>query len=253
MRRTAFASAVLLLVVGLSPHAAATPADVAVSHAVLAHVELDATAVWCDNKGSTVEFSGTLVVGGLTVEISFKNNVKGTHELTTLGVASLEVTPANGTWTVPKQPVLGGVGGNPWISFQFVNGSTALSERILLGRCVQGVTLKHLSRDFLLPAAARALVQSLDCSNKGSKVSLSSSAARAGLGGTLYMDNNQWKVVHEASTQAKVAVKLWPAVTVPKQGSLGGPGGNPIITLRFLNDNGTIGVEFVLGRCVQLN
>jgi hypothetical protein len=38
----------------------------------------------------------------------------------------------------PKQPVLGGVGGNPWIYLQFIDGQgNALSGERLLGRCVQ--------------------------------------------------------------------------------------------------------------------
>lgn len=36
----------------------------------------------------------------------------------------------------PKQPVLGGVGGNPWFLIQVMDGDgNALSEEMLIGRC----------------------------------------------------------------------------------------------------------------------
>lgn len=39
---------------------------------------------------------------------------------------------------IPKQPVLGGVGGNPWISVQFASpGGEPYGNETLLGRCVQ--------------------------------------------------------------------------------------------------------------------
>jgi len=39
---------------------------------------------------------------------------------------------------VPKRPVLGGVGGNPWISVLFRSGSgNPIGSQFLLGRCVQ--------------------------------------------------------------------------------------------------------------------
>lgn len=42
------------------------------------------------------------------------------------------------TLRFPKQPVLGGVGGNPWIWLQFLDDhGAAASDEIFLGRCVQ--------------------------------------------------------------------------------------------------------------------
>lgn len=39
---------------------------------------------------------------------------------------------------LPKQPVQGGVGGNPWISVQLLGGAGDLiGTEVLLGHCVQ--------------------------------------------------------------------------------------------------------------------
>jgi hypothetical protein len=233
--------------------AGAQSASVSQNFSVKAHVELDATAVQCDNTGSTVVFSGTVTLGGTTIQVTFENNFKGTHKIVKTGEADLEITPAGGSVTLPKQPVLGGVGGNPWLSFQFTDDNgNALSDRILLGRCVQGVTLNHVSQDLALGADASALAQALDCSNKGTTVSLTGNEDRGGLNGILYMDNNKNKVVHEYQTAAALSISLTPAITVQKQGNVGGPGGNPIILLQFVGDNGALGPIADLGRCVQL-
>lgn len=252
-RKLLIAAAAFVLAAGVAPPVSSTPGSVGQAYPVPAHLELGATAVSCDNTGSTVEFVGTLVVGGLAVKISFKNNVKGTHEKVTLAEAGLEVTPQGGTWTLPKQPVLGGVGGNPWLSVQFKDeNGKALSKRILLGRCVQGLKLTHVSKDVFLSGFAKALVQSLECSNKGSKIELWSEAASGGLNATLYADNNKNKVVHEEQTEAAVTFTLFPRQVIAKQGSLGGPGGNPLIYLQFVGASGPIGNEISLGRCVKL-
>ena len=231
----------------------AQPQQVSQNFNVPVRAEVDATAVQCDNTGSTVEIGGTINVGGAAVRLTFKNNVKGTHQLTTTGTASFDITPANGGVSLPKQPVRGGVGGNPWLSFQFTDSAgKALSDRILLGRCVQGLTLNHVSHSFGLASNASALAQALDCSNKGSTISLGTSHTRGALNGVLYMDNNLNKVVHEETTAARLSVSLTTAQTIRKGGSVGGPGGNPLISLQFVGQNGPIGSAVNLGRCVKL-
>jgi len=53
-------------------------------------------------------------------------------------VGILELIASNSFVQFPKQPVLGGVGGNPWISVQFLQGDgSAIGSEELLGRCVQ--------------------------------------------------------------------------------------------------------------------
>ncbi len=43
-----------------------------------------------------------------------------------------------GAMSFPKQPVQGGVGGNPWISVRFADSAgQPIGSETLLGRCVQ--------------------------------------------------------------------------------------------------------------------
>jgi len=91
----------------------------------------------CSNrKGPYITLSGDLVLSGLHARFIFRNNVKGTHTAEDTRDVSLLL---DGTSiTLPKQPVKGGVGGNPLISIQFLNGDDQpLGEPVLLGRCVQ--------------------------------------------------------------------------------------------------------------------
>jgi hypothetical protein len=253
-RRVLAVAGMSVIAIGFSAvGASAQAAQVSQSFKLTAHADLSATAAQCDNTGSTVDISGTITIGGVTVQVTFKNNVKGTHTIVKTGDADLEITPAGGSVSVPKQPVFGGVGGNPWLSFQFTddNGNPT-SERILLGRCVQGLALNHISTDLLLGAGASALAQGLDCSNRGTTVSLTGTANHGAINGVLYLDNNKNKVVHEVATAAAVGITLTPAVTVQKQGNVGGAGGNPLISLQFLGDNGALGPVVDLGRCVKI-
>jgi len=94
----------------------------------------------CENSpGPYISFDSGLSLAGLIARIIFRNNdnpVGGPHEYD----ASTDITMiAPGmSFTFPKQPVLGGVGGNPWIFAGFTDGSGAsLGESTLLGRCVQ--------------------------------------------------------------------------------------------------------------------
>src|SRR5438046_7663431 len=71
--------------------------------------------------------------------MTFTNNMKGTHTFTDGHTVDLTVMPADEQIVIPKQPVLGGVGGNPFIWVQFVNAAgKPTSDEIYLGRCVQG-------------------------------------------------------------------------------------------------------------------
>ena len=92
----------------------------------------------CSNHGSSITLSGELSLSGVNAVLIFRNNVKGPHEHDEPVTASVVLVPAGMTIQFPKQPSLGGVGGNPWIYLEFtdVNGNP-VSERFLLGRCVQ--------------------------------------------------------------------------------------------------------------------
>src|SRR6266702_3274250 len=73
----------------------------------------------CDNSpGPKITLSGSITLGGLTAEMIFRNNQSGTHTLVIQNTVSSVAVPANDAIVIPKQPVLGGVAGNPWIWVQ---------------------------------------------------------------------------------------------------------------------------------------
>jgi len=90
-----------------------------------------------NNPGPHINVSGSMSVSpGIKARIIFRNQrtVGAPHE----AIAMADVTLfSNGfAFSFPKQPVLGGVGGNPWISVRFANPEP-IGPETLLGRCVQ--------------------------------------------------------------------------------------------------------------------
>jgi hypothetical protein len=90
----------------------------------------------CSNrKGPYVTLGGDITLGGLHANIIFRNNVKGTH--TAEDVQDVAIILEGSKIKIPKQPPLGGAGGNPIISFEFTDGQNPVTEPVVLGRCVQ--------------------------------------------------------------------------------------------------------------------
>jgi hypothetical protein len=102
---------------------------------------VDYHVMGCENSpGPNITFdAGLSISAGLNARIIFRNNEKGTHEaIADVSSTVAQVIPAGMSFTFPKQPVLGGVGGNPWIWTQFTDGNTqAVGDEVLLGRCEQ--------------------------------------------------------------------------------------------------------------------
>src|SRR5213078_3596555 len=74
------------------------------------------TAEQCSNNpGPRITFEGVAAVGGFGVEMTFTNNMKGTHSYTADNVVDLTFQNAGDPIVIPKQPSRGGVGGNPFI------------------------------------------------------------------------------------------------------------------------------------------
>src|SRR5437667_6186294 len=74
----------------------------------------------CSNSpGPQITLDGSITLGGLNVELIFRNNVKGTHTYVAEQTAEVVAVPVGGALVIPKQPPLGGVGGNPstWLQF----------------------------------------------------------------------------------------------------------------------------------------
>jgi len=226
-----------------------------VPEGITAHTDVSTSG--CDNSpGPYITLSGELALGGLGIELIFQNNVKGTHTHVEETTATVIVIPAGDSITIPKQPVLGGVGGNPfiWLQFTDANGN-ALSGEIFLGRCVQG--LMAADGSFVISALASATVEGGSCSNHGSTISLSGELSLSGINARLIFRNNDNPVggPHQHNEDTTVTIVLIPAGTTiefPKQPPLGGVGGNPWIYLAFTDAQGNpVSERFLLGRCVQ--
>lgn len=195
-------------------------------------------------------------LGGIDARLIFRNNAKGTHEREEETTVDVVLIPEGETIQFAKQPPLGGVGGNPWIYVQFFDSSgNALSDEVLLGRCVQGLSTMDI--DFSLLTQADAEVSAGSCRNHlGPVITLSGELALEGIEAVLTFRNNA-KGTHEHEEEVQVSVVILPAgetISFAKQPPLGGVGGNPHIFLQFVDGSGQpLGDEFYLGRCVQLS
>jgi hypothetical protein len=203
-----------------------------------------------NHPGPTITLGGEIALGTVGARVTFQNNEKGTHTATVTTTHDA-VLLIGGTLQIPKQPVQGGVGGNPHIFLQFHDGKGGnLSEEIYLGRCVQGL---KVSADVLTEALARAIIHA-DCSNNpGPWITLNGDLGLSGLNARIIFQNSL-KGTHTAERDTKDVV-LIPAgskIVIPKQPPLGGVGGNPIISFQFTDGEDPITKNVVLGRCVQL-
>lgn len=107
--------------------------SVSVSFSLPVHLAATVNELGCANSpGPQI----TLEMSGLNCRFIFRNNVQGTH--TAEATATIKVLPGGSTVQIPKQPVLGGSGGNPFIFLQFMEEDDSLiGSPIFLGRCVQ--------------------------------------------------------------------------------------------------------------------
>lgn len=222
-----------------------------------APVELQGTLESFDctnNPGPRITFEGSIVLGGLDVRFIFRNNTKGTHEHVEEASTDETVISEGESIVIPKQPVHGGVGGNPFIWLQLLNGSNqALTGEIFLGRCVQG----PVQVNFFSVVDAVANVEVTDCTNNpGPFISLDGAMGFSeGIKARFIFRNNDNPVggPHEAdSVSDLVLVPAGYAIRFPKQPVLGGVGGNPWISVQFVSAREVVGSETLLGRCVQL-
>jgi hypothetical protein len=215
-----------------------------------------AKAEGCENNpGPFITLSGDLTLGGINAQLIFRNNVKGTHENTEEVVVSVVLIPAGDKIQFAKQPPQGGVGGNPWIYLQLLDSSgTPISDEVLLGRCVQGLSPANIGFTLLTDAD---VTFAADCSNNpGPFITLSGKLIFEGVNAVLIFRNNQ-KGTHEHEEKILITVEVLPDgqfISFAKQPPLGGVGGNPWIYLQFTDGNGkALSSEILLGRCVQMS
>ena len=209
-----------------------------------------------NNPGPQITYQGTLYVGGLDALFTFQNSnnsQSGPHQYQT-STAMATLVSSNDAVTIPKQPVDGGVGGNPFVWIQFTDPSgNALTDPIFLGRCAQGLTS---SVDTPLNLASVATLQtSAECSNKASYINLSSSLTMDGVNAKLIFQNNDNPQNGPHQNVQTVDFTVIPAgmnIAFNKQPSLGGVGGNPWIWVQFIDGNGNpLTGQIFPGRCVQ--
>ena len=213
----------------------------------------------CNNSpGPQITLSGAITLGGLKADMIFRNNAIGTHTLVIQNAVTVAAVPANDTIVIPKQPVLGGVGGNPWIWVQMMDeANTPLTDQIFLGRCVQGPF--GINAGVLADVTVAATFTATDCANNpGPYIYMDGAMTFAhGLKArfTFANANNPVGGPHEAVATTDVTLIASSAsLQFPKQPVLGGVGGNPLISVQFEQGDGTaIGNEVLLGRCVQLS
>ena len=250
-------SLLMLLALSVFTASAASAATVTKTLPQTAKVNLKVTPSGCENNpGPYITIDGGLTLSGLGAKILLSNNVKFTHSGSTEVLANFALLPGGEEIRIAKQPSRGGVGGNPWIYLQMLNGSgSPLGAPVKLGRCVQGLT--NFGGVFPIPSDATVnVLNGGGCSNSpGPYVTLDGEIRLGGLNGRIILTNNA-KFTHVASTDIVVDFVLLEegeSVTFPKQPSRGGVTGNPIIWLQFTDGSGNaLGSPIQLGRCVQL-
>jgi hypothetical protein len=220
-----------------------------------AHLSLAATASGCENNpGPYITLDGALTLSGISARIVLSNNRRFTHVTSAEVTADIEIIPLGSEIQIHKQPVLGGVGGNPWIYLQFSDCNRTFGKPKRLGRCVQG--LNDVELDFDLPTGASATLSADGCSNSGGPtITLNGELRMGGLCAQLIFTNNA-KFTHATSADAVVDIVLIPAgesIEFAKQPPLDGAGGNPYIFVQFLDGAGLeLGEPIFVGRCNQL-
>jgi hypothetical protein len=251
------------------------------------------TAV-CSNHGPDITISGAIVLGTAQLDTRFSNNSKYTHTTDFLDVTTTmtarplpnpDTDPLNGiSWTtntagdavmhLNKQPSQYGVGGNPWISFQFTdeNGNPTgdWTEPV---RCVQGSTIHFNNHGhFSVPLNGGVTLTAIDCSNHqfgtpGANIGLDYNGHADGANGLLYFYNNrpQFKGPNDYKGHLSQADALYEVQTTPdgfgyRQGGhaidpTSQAGGNPLVYSRGHlkgTDPGPWTQANLVGRCNQI-
>lgn len=215
-------------------------------------------AGFCDNStGPVITISGELALEGLNGKLIFRNNTKGTHEGSEDVSVDLVLLGEDEEIRFAKQPPRGGVGGNPFIFIQLLDGSmTPFSDPIFLGRCVQG--LDPVAEDLVLSSVGAVSVTTGSCNNKGGPdITLSGALTLGGINARLTFTNSDQYPPHIRDEDVQVEfVILRPGeeITFAKQPPLGGAGGNPLISFQFTDPmGGAMSDELFLGRCTKLS
>ena len=251
MRKSAFT----LLMLSACLASVASAATISQKLSQTASVNINATPSGCENNpGPYITLNGEVSLSGVTARIILTNNAKFTHVASADVSADVVLIPGGESIRIAKQPSRGGVGGNPWIYFQYTDckGGT-IGAPIKLGRCVQG--LGNVNGSFGIPTAIAAALTGGCSNNPGPFITLGGDLRMGGLCGQIILTNNA-KFTHVASEDVCIDVTLLEdgkTLTFAKQPPLGGAGGNPHIWVQFLDGSGRdLCAPIYVGRCVQL-
>jgi hypothetical protein len=212
----------------------------------------------CTNAtGPFITLNGELALEGVGARLIFRNNTKGTHEASEDVTVDIVLLDEGETIQFAKQPPLGGVGGNPFIFLEFLDGSmTPFSTPHFLGRCVQG--LDSVVEDLDLSSVGEVSVTTGGCNNRGGpSITMSGALTLGGVNARLTFTNSDQFPPHITEEDVQVSfVILEPGeeIAFAKQPPQGGAGGNPLIYVQFTDADGQpISDELFLGRCSKLS
>lgn len=220
-------------------------------------LEVTITTFDCENSpGPQITLDGGVLLSGVNVQLIFRNNINTDVHTTVKDIQTAAAVASGTKIVIPKQPVLGGTGGNPWIWIQLLdNDGNPLTGEIFLGRCVQG--LFQPVNDFFTRIVVQAILEVLDCTNNpGPSINVSGSVTFDPGVKVRFVFRNQREAGAQHEADAIVDVPVVPegfTLQIPKQPVQGGVGGNPWISVRTADSMGQpTSTETLLGRCVQL-
>lgn len=110
----------------------------ALAFALASSASVDISGGSCSGKGGTqMQLSGSMKLSGISANIRFSNNEKGTHEYSEDDVnVDIVILPEGDSISFDKRPPEGGAGGNPHVYFQFTDGDySGIGSEMYLGRC----------------------------------------------------------------------------------------------------------------------
>jgi hypothetical protein len=252
-----------ILVAALATAALTSPslAEKTVSEEVLvpASLHMEVGASGCTNRGGPeITLSGDFLTGALAGRLTARN-AGGVHEDSVEAVLAAHLVPDAGfPLTIPKQPPEkfdgGGAGGNPHIFFQALDGyGKAIHEPIHLGRCVQGLDDIHVL--FGVLSEAEATIDGSCSNNPGPYITIDGALILGGVRGKIIFANND-KMTHRRDELGSLHFEIVPRdmpVVFPKQPSIGGVTGNPLLYFQYTGRDGeAVSDEIRLGRCKKL-
>lgn len=230
----------------------ALAADAAASYSANAEnngvADLDASWI-CGNgvggDGASVKLGGTARVKGIGIAVRFEATGNRPNFDMQSAVDGIEISLESGA-TVPKQPPLGGAGGNPYIYFVSKHPKTgeALGNYVLLGRCNGPSSgAARVQAGIMAGVASLASIGATGCSNKGSSVT-ANRRHDAGVRGAIVLSNRMdlngqpAGHINESIDDAVTDIALG-SFQADKAGNLpSGVGGNPTIKLLMWKTRG---------------